>query len=142
MANARLLGWSVGAGLLLVGCLAAVAAPVKVIAYINVTSGCQKPTVDLLQQLERRNSADLKVEFVDFGDQGKGFQRWRESGYQCLTLEINGSPYAKFPEQSTPKVVAFKMPVGFLWTHADLEAAVAAALAGQLQPATEAEAAP
>jgi hypothetical protein len=57
-----------------------------------------------------------------------------------MTIEINGLPYAKFPEKGTEKTVAFKMPTGFLWTHEDLEAAVEAALDGQLQPATEQEA--
>jgi len=112
--------------------------PVKILAYINVTSGCQQPTVDLLKNLQA-NDPRVQVEFVDFGDGGEGALRWQNSGHECMTIEINGSENVKFPQDDTTKVVSFRMPAGFVWTHADLEAAVQAALQGKLQPATEDE---
>ena len=95
--------------------------------------------MDFLNGLKQKYPR-LQMEMVDFGDGGEGAKRWQASGYKCMTIEINGSPYAGFPEKGTEATVAFKMPVGFYWTHEELEAAVQAALAGQLQPATEEEA--
>jgi hypothetical protein len=120
---------------------ASAAGTVRVLAYINVSSGCQQATVDLLQQLAKRHAPGVQLELVDFGDGGAGAERWRQSGYRCMVIEINGSPYAKFPERGMLHIVAFKMPAGFQWTHQDLEAAIAAALAGQLRRATPDEAA-
>ncbi|MEN6545395.1 MAG: hypothetical protein ABFE07_05070 [Armatimonadia bacterium] len=113
--------------------------PVAIRAYINVSSGCQAATVDFLNALKAKYAPDVSLEMIDFGDEGRGLKRWRQSGHRCLTIELNGSPLAKFPYQRKMAAVAFRMPVGFGWSHADLEHAVQAGLRGQLQRATEAE---
>lgn len=113
--------------------------PVAIRAYINVSSGCQAATVDFLNGLKARYAPNVSLEMIDFGDESRGLKRWQQSGYRCLTVELNGSPLAKFSYQGKPVVVAFRMPVGFGWTHADLEHAVQSGLRGQLQRATEAE---
>lgn len=111
---------------------------VKILAYINVSSGCQQPTVDLLKSLSA-NDPRVQLELVDFGDGGAGAQRWQDSGHKCMTIEINGSPNVKFKQGETTKVMSFRMPPGYVWTHPDLEAAVKAGLEGSLQQATEDE---
>jgi hypothetical protein len=138
-------------GLVVAGCMTqpaaqmapAAAAPapsVKILAYINVSSGCQQSTVDLLKYFQQKYGRRLKLEFIDFGDGGSGSDRWQASGYHCMTIEINGSPIVKFPDGGTMKAVAFEMPAGFNWSLDDLSKAVTAAMAGKLQPATAAEA--
>jgi hypothetical protein len=112
---------------------------VTIRAFINVSSGCQAATVDLLNSLKARYKPNVSLEMTDFGDQGKGLRHWQQSGYHCLTIEINSSPLVRFPVSGKMKAVGFLMPAGFGWTHADLERAVAAGVAGQLSKATEAE---
>ena len=122
--------------------LLAQAAPrqnVAIRAYINVSSGCQAQTVDFLNALKARYRPNVSLEMIDFGDRGKGLRRWQQSGQHCMAIELNGSALVKFPDQRTTRAVAFQMPVGFNWTHADLEGAVQAGLRGELQPATAAE---
>lgn len=113
--------------------------PVQLVAYINVSSGCQAATVDFIKSLQQKYPR-LQVELVDFGDGGAGLDRWQNSGHKCMTLEINGQPVVKFPVESKEKAISFRMPAGFLWNHEDLEQAVAAAMQGTLQPATDDEA--
>jgi hypothetical protein len=130
---------------LLAGCKsgtpAGTAPAVNVLAYVNVSSGCQQATVDFLKQLQAENGSRMKLEFVDFGDGGAGAQRWQNSGHSCQTIEINGASSVRFPVGGQPKTVTFQMPVGFQWTFDDLKGAVQAALKGDLQPASETEAA-
>jgi len=114
--------------------------PVRIVAYINASSGCQEPTIKLLRQLEEQHPDRVQLEIVDFGDEGEGNQRWKSSGYDCMTIEINGSPLARFDAAGKPKTVALRQPVGFWWTHEDLKTAVAAAMNGNLQRGTEQEA--
>lgn len=112
---------------------------VTIRAFINVSSGCQAQTVDLLNALKTNYAPNVALELTDFGDQGRGFRRWQQSGYRCLTIEINGSPLVKYPYHGKTHAVSFQMPAGMNWTHADLEQAVQAGLSGQLQRATPAE---
>jgi len=112
---------------------------VNIRAYINVSSGCQADTVDFLNGLKNKYAPNVSLEMIDFGDRGKGLKRWQESGYRCLTIEIDGWVLVKFPHEGKTKAVAFQMPVGFNWTHADLEEAVQAGLRGQLGLATAEE---
>jgi hypothetical protein len=114
--------------------------PVKIVAYINVSSGCQEPTIDLLKGFPGQYPGRLNLEIVDFGDEGKGNQRWKQSGYDCMMIEVDGSPLVKFETGGRTKTVALRQPVGFWWTHEDLKAAIAAAVAGNLQRGTEEEA--
>jgi hypothetical protein len=135
-----------GAAAVLAGCLAprpaaipSAARPLlSILAYINVSSGCQQATVDLLNSLPAKHPG-VEVQLVDFGDGGEGTKRWEDAGLKCMTLELNGHSIVKYPVNGADKVMAFQMPAGFYWTHEDLEQAVQAALAGKLQPATEAE---
>ena len=111
---------------------------VRVLAYINVSSGCQQATVDFLQSLPAKYPG-VQVELVDFGDGGAGAARWEQSGLKCMALEINGHSIVKFPADGAARVMAFRAPAGLYWTHEDLTAAVQAALQGELKPATEEE---
>ncbi len=122
------------------GTAAPAAAPVTVrlLAYVNVSSGCQQATVDFLHSLPGKYPG-VQVELVDFGDGGPGAARWEQSGLKCMALEINGQSIVKYPVEGTMRVMAFRAPAGFYWEHADLEAAVQAAGQGTLQPATEEE---
>lgn len=110
----------------------------KVTAWINVSSGCQQPTVDLLQELASRYEDSVEVEIIDFG-QPKGAQRWQEAGLRCMAIEFNGASAVVFPKGGREKVVVFEMPAGFNWTHEDLMLAFAALADGTLRPATEEE---
>ncbi|MEI6504120.1 MAG: hypothetical protein WCP21_24165 [Armatimonadota bacterium] len=112
---------------------------VTIRAFINVSSGCQVATVDFLKALKTRYAPNVSLELIDFGDQGRGFRRWQQSGYRCLTVEINGSPLVKFPYHGKSHAVAFQMPAGMNWSHSDLEQAVQAGVNGHLQRATQAE---
>jgi len=105
-----------------------------------VSSGCQEPTVALLKSFSTQYPGRVTVEIVDFGDEGAGEKRWKASGYDCMTIEINGSPLVKFGAGEQVKTVALRQPVGFWWTHDDLKSAVAAAVEGTLQQGTEEEA--
>jgi hypothetical protein len=110
----------------------------RLLAYINVSSGCQQATVDLLNSFPTKYPG-VAVELVDFGDGGEGTRRWEAAGLRCMTLQLNGHAIVKYPVNGAEKIMAFQMPAGFYWTHEDLEQAVQAALAGKLQPATEEE---
>lgn len=112
---------------------------VTIRAFINVSSGCQVATVDFLNALKTRYAPNVALELTDFGDQGRGFRRWQQSGYRCLTIELNGSPLVKYPYHGKTHAVGFQMPAGMNWTHSDLEQAVQAGLKGQLHRATPAE---
>ena len=112
----------------------------RIIAYINVSSGCQEPTIELLEGFRKQYPGRIHLGIVDFGDEGTGTQEWKEAGYDCLTIEVNNSDIARFMVDGQEKVVAFRQPVGFWWTHEDLKAAVAAAVSGTLQTGTEEEA--
>jgi len=114
--------------------------PVRIVAYINVSSGCQEPTIELLKSFEKQYPGRVSLELVDFGDEGTGNKRWKASGYDCMTIEIDGSPLVRFAASQKAKTVALRQPVGFWWTHEDLKAAVAAAVGGTLRRGTEEEA--
>lgn len=118
--------------------LATPAHKVTLVAYINVSSGCQTPTVDLLNRLKTEYAPNVSLRIIDFGQQ-KGYKQWQDSGYHCMTIEVNGWPMVKFPHEGKMKAVALMSPAGLNWTHADLQQAVQAALQGKLQKATEAE---
>jgi len=114
--------------------------PVKILAYVNVSSGCQEPTIELLKSFKAEYPGRVDLGIVDFGDQGEGSKQWKGSGYDCMVIEVDGSPLVKFETGGRTKTVALRQPVGFWWTHDDLKAAVAAAIEGELQSGTEEEA--
>lgn len=112
----------------------------QVIAYINVASGCQEPTVELVNALAEEYADVVTLEMVDFGSP-EGEKRWHGDGMDCMGFLFNGSPVLRFPgEDGTPKTVAFLMPAGFGWTHEDLEEAFAALRAGTAEILSEEEA--
>lgn len=112
----------------------------QVIAYINVASGCQEPTVELVNALAEEYGDVVTLELVDFGSP-EGEKRWYGDGMDCMGFLFNGSPVLRFPgEDGTPKTVAFLMPAGFGWTHEDLEEAFAALRAGTAEILTEEQA--
>lgn len=112
----------------------------KITAYINVTSGCQAPTVELLRKLAAEHQAKVDLEIVDFGSP-EGADRWRQAGLDCMSLLFNDSPVLRFPgTDETPKVVVFFMPAGFSWTHEDLQDAFDAIEAGKAEVLTEEQA--
>jgi hypothetical protein len=109
----------------------------QVRVYINVTSGCQAETVDLLNSLGMDYTGKVDLQIIDFGSP-EGEQRWRDDGLDCMALLFNGSPAVKFPgADGVVKTVTFFMPAGFSWTHDDLKEAFAAIKAGKLQVLTE-----
>ena len=114
---------------------------IKVAAYINVTSGCQASTVKLINELGMKYHDLVEMEIVDFGDGGKGAQRWADDGLNCMTILFNGSPVCRFPgADGQLKTVVYSMPEGFSWTFADMKATFAAMKTGKLEILTEEEA--
>jgi hypothetical protein len=113
---------------------------VTLTAYINVSSGCQQPTVNFIKQLGESYKGDVGVQLIDFGDAGEGTKAWKASGHNCMALEINGSSTVTWGSDEEQRTVTFQYPVGFTWTHEDLEAAIAAARQGELRPGDAEEA--
>jgi len=113
---------------------------VKLKAYINVSSGCQQDTVDQLKRWDQNPKVTL--ELVDFGTP-EGQRRWRDDGFSCMTILINGHHKVTIGERGHRRVVDFTMPPGFNWLPEDLDQAVQQALDGRIfygqeQGATEA----
>jgi hypothetical protein len=110
----------------------------KVTAYINVTSGCQQTTVDLLKQLAAQTAGKVTLEIVDFGSP-EGNDQWQTAGLHCMTIFFNNAEGVSFPDGGVTRTVMFRMPAGFLWEHSDLIAAFNALADGSLHAATEQE---
>jgi len=110
--------------------VAATGAKIAVKAYINVSSGCQQATVDLLKRLASQNSR-LSLELIDFGTT-EGNRRWRNDGYSCMTILINGHQTVTFGDPGHRRIVTLQYPPGFQWILEDLERSIKDALAGKL----------
>jgi len=104
--------------------------PVPVKGYINVSSGCQQATVDLLKRMAGQNPR-LQLELIDFG-QPEGSRRWRADGFNCMMVLINGHSTVTYGAPGKRQIVTFQFPPGFQWTIQDLEAALKAALDGTI----------
>jgi hypothetical protein len=113
----------------LAACPAAAAEPLKITAYVNISSGCQKPTELLLQTLAKKYAGRLSVEIVDFGEPA-GRKRWQADGLHCMTIRLNGSDKADIVYKGAPLQVAFLMPPGHAWLLEELETAVRQKLDG------------
>lgn len=129
MRNARVLA-------LVIACLAALVevrgaepGPLRITAYVNVSSGCQKPTEECLKGLAARYPGRVALEFVDFGTPA-GRARWTADGHHCLTIALNGASQADIVYKGVPLQVAFEMPAGHNWLHEELETAVRQKLEG------------
>jgi hypothetical protein len=113
---------------------------VKLTAYINVTSRCQDPTVELLKELAQQYADCVKMELVDFGTP-EGKKRLDEDEVACMALLFNGSPVVRIPgEDGEKRTVTFYFPVGFGWTHDDLRQTFAAIESGEIEVLDEREA--
>ena len=113
--------------------------PIKLDAYINVSSGCQDWTVDVLNELDEKYDS-IDTEIIDFG-LPEGKKRMEENGVDCMTLLFDGSPVIQIPDEAGgTRTVTFYFPVGFGWTHDDLRDAFAALDSGEAKILTEDEA--
>ncbi|NLF17899.1 MAG: hypothetical protein GX595_11675 [Lentisphaerae bacterium] len=101
----------------------------RLTAYINVASGCQRPTEAFLQDLARRYAGRVALEMVDFGSP-EGQKRWKADGHHCMTITLDGSSQATIVTKGVEVAVSFTMPAGHLWLHEDLETAVRQRLDG------------
>jgi hypothetical protein len=110
--------------------------PIPVKGYINVSSGCQQQTVDLLKRMAAQNSR-LQLQLIDFG-QAEGSRRWRADGYNCMTIVINGYQTVTYGPPGKRLIVTFHYPPGFEWSLPDLEGALKAALDGSIYYGEEA----
>jgi hypothetical protein len=121
----------IGALLLLglTGCSVDAVEPLKITAYVNVSSGCQKPTEQLLQDLARKYAARVAVDLVDFGSRA-GRERWQADGQHCMTILLNGSAQADIVYKGAQLHVVFQMPPGPQWLPEELETAVRQTLDG------------
>jgi len=111
------------------GLCAADPATLRLTAYVNVSSGCQKPTEALLHELAAKYAGRLKVDLVDFGEP-EGRRRWLGDGMHCMSIALNGSPRADIVFRGVPVTVTFQMPPGHLWLLEELETAVRQKLDG------------
>lgn len=117
-------------------------APAKsstITAYVNVTSGCQVPTVNVLKEASEQYAGKLEIDVVDFGDGGEGAARWKASGLECMAIVFGEDTGVAWDHQGQRKAADFVMPPGFNWMLEDLKQALAAAAEGRLQKATDEE---
>ncbi len=110
-----------------------------VTAYVNVTSGCQKPTVNLLNRAKQKCAGVLEIEIVDFGDSAVGADRWKEAGLDCMAILFDQVHLVAWDQDDEVKVVDFVMPPGFNWTLEDLEVALDNFAGGNLRQPTDEE---
>ena len=103
--------------------LPSLAAPLKISAYINVKSGCQRPTEAILAKLAKTYGDKVALEIVDFGTPD-GAKAWRESGMRCMGIRLDGKDETDIVFQGAKIRVAFMKPAGFFWLLEELETAV------------------
>ncbi len=106
--------------------------PTRVTAYINVTSGCQQETVDLLRKFAEEHPNSIKLELVDFGSPN-GMDRWRADGYDCMAITFDGSSTVTFGPPEDRRAAKFHFPPGFQWEVDDLKAALESLAEGTLE---------
>lgn len=100
------------------------ASKVRIVAYINVSSGCQQTTVQYLKDYARNQHGAVSLEIVDFGTD-EGFARWRDDGFDCQTIVVNGSSQFRLGSGAGARIVVFQMPEGVRWSFDDLAAVLA-----------------
>ncbi len=109
-------------------------------AFIDADAPSQKPTVEILRELETRHPRRVAVQLFDINDRGRGTTRWRQAELESAALKINGSTTVSWGEGDARRTVSFLHPPGFAWTHQDLRDALDAALRDGLRPAEPEEA--
>lgn len=112
----------------------------KLTAYIEMTSGCQKATIDAMEKAQSEYAGKIEFDVVDFGDGGAGAKRWQDSGIGCMALVFGDSYMGAWEQDGKLKVIDFRTPPGFNWTIEDFNQALAAFAAGTLREPTEEEA--
>lgn len=103
--------------------VAAGAAPLKIAAYINVQSGCQKHTEEFLAKLAKTYGDKVQLEVIDFGSPA-GMQRFQADGMKCMAIRLDGQDESEIVFRGVSLKVAFMKPAGFFWLHEELETAV------------------
>lgn len=109
--------------------LAAAAEPLKITAYIQVQSGCQRHTEDFLAKLAKTYGDKVALEIVDFGTPG-GMARLKADGMNCMGIRLDGQQECEIVFRGMPLKVAFLKPAGFFWLHEELATAVRQKLEG------------
>jgi len=93
-------------------------------AYLNLGSGCQQETTDLLDNLGREYSEKVFVEYIDFSTR-EGAERTRKDGLSCAGLVINGKQtYTIINKNGVQKEVTFSHPINTQWTVDDVKTVV------------------
>lgn len=103
--------------------LAAAAEPLKITAYIQVQSGCQRHTEDFLAKLAKTHGDKVALEIVDFGTP-EGMGRLKADGMNCMGIRLDGAAECEIVFRGVPLKVAFLKPAGFFWLHEELATAV------------------
>ena len=93
-------------------------------AYLNLGSGCQKETIDLLDGLVREYKGQVSVEYIDFST-SEGAERTRKEGLSCAGLVINGKQtYTLKDSNGEQREVTFSHPINSQYTADDLKIVV------------------
>ncbi len=95
-------------------------------AYVNVSSGCQQPTVDLLKTARDVYDGLLAIEIIDFGDDADGARMWKEADLNCMAVLFDGEQLVAWDQDGEARIVDFSLPPGFNWTLEDLDSAITA----------------
>ena len=97
-------------------------------AYLNLGSGCQQETIDLLDNLARKYGGKVFVEYIDFSTR-EGAERMAEAGLNCQGLVINGKQtYTIIGKNGAQKDIKFSHPINAQYTADDLKTVVKALL--------------
>jgi hypothetical protein len=92
--------------------------------YLNLGSGCQQETIDLLDNLAKEYSGKVFVEYIDFST-NEGAERARKDGLSCAGLVINGKQiYAIIDKNGAQKDVTFSHPINAQYTADDVKTVV------------------
>jgi hypothetical protein len=97
---------------------------VTIKAYLNLGSGCQQETINLLNNLAREYNGKVFVEYIDFSTK-EGLERTRKDGLSCAGLVINGKQtYAIVDKNGVQKDVTFSHPINTQYTADDVKTVV------------------
>jgi hypothetical protein len=102
----------------------ALAEKVRIKAYLNLGSGCQKETTDLLDGLTKEYKGQVFVEYIDFSTK-EGYKRTVEDGLNCAGLVINGKQtYTIKDSNGKQREVTFSHPINTQYTADDVKTVV------------------
>jgi len=94
----------------------ALAKKVTIKAYLNLGSGCQEETIDLLDGLAKEYKGQVSVEYIDFSTK-KGYERTVKDGLNCAGLVINGKQtYTIKDRNGKQREVTFSHPINMQYT--------------------------